>query len=342
MKTLAAILEKTGQPLVLAEVDVPMLKPGQVLVDVKYSSICHTQINEVRGLKGEDKFLPHTLGHEGFGVVCEIGEGVTKVAPGDEVVLTWLQGSGMNVISAHYVWNGRTVNSGAVSTFLKYALISENRVIKASGVPAELMPLLGCAVPTGMGIVLNNMKPKPGHSVAVWGLGGIGLCVVMGATSERCSPVIAIDINPKKLEVAKLLGATHLVDARHDPIQQVLKITGGQGVDFGVDAVGMVQTIEQGYATTRRGGGKFVIAGNPPAGQKISLDPFDLIAGRNLVGTWGGETDIERDLPRYVRAYQDNRLPLERLVTHRLPLEKINDAIELMASRQSGRIVIVH
>lgn len=342
MKTLAAVLEQTGKPLTLCELEIPVLKPGQVLVEVQYSSICHTQINEVKGLKGEDKFLPHTLGHEGFGVVTEVGAQVTKVKPGDEVVLTWLKGNGMNVLGAQYQWGSKVVNSGAVSTFMKYAVVSENRVVKSNGLSPELMPLLGCAVPTGVGIVLNTIKPTPGQSIAIWGLGGIGMSVLMGAVISGCNPIIAIDIQEPKLQVAKSLGATHVVNGNDNPVAKILEITGGQGVDFGVDAAGRIQTIEAGYSAVRKGGGRFVVAGNPPAGQKISLDPMDLISGKNIVGTWGGESQIESDVPKYIEQYHAGKLPLQQLVTHQMSLEQINDAIELMVSGRAGRILLKH
>lgn len=342
MKTFAAILEKTGHPLTLCELEVPALKAGQVLVEIQYSSICHTQINEVKGLKGEDKFLPHTLGHEGFGVVKEVGDQVTKVKPGDAVVLTWLKGDGMNVPGSQYQWGSKTVNSGAVSTFMKHAVISENRLVKASGVSAELMPLLGCAVPTGVGVVLNNIKPKPGQSIAIWGLGGIGMSVLMGAVISGCNPIIAVDIQVSKLDLAKEMGATHVVNGNDNPVAKILELTNNQGVDFGVDAAGRIQTIEAGYAAIRKGGGRFVVAGNPPAGQKIGIDPMDLISGKNIVGTWGGESQIESDLPKYIEQFQSGKLPLQRLVTHQMPLEQINDAIELMVSGRAGRILLKH
>lgn len=342
MKTFAAILEHIGSPLTFCELEIPALKSGQVLVKIRYSSLCHTQINEVRGLKGEDKFLPHTLGHEGFGVVQEVGEGVTKVKAGDEVILTWLKGDGMNVPGTQYDWNGKTVNSGAVSTFMNFAVVSENRVVKAGGVAAELMPLFGCAVPTGVGIVMNSIKPKPGQSIAIWGLGGIGMSVLMGAVMAGCQPIIAIDVQESKLEKAKALGATHVVNGNDDPVAQILALTNGQGVDFGVDAAGRIQTIESGYAAIRKGGGRFIVAGNPPAGQKIGIDPMDLISGKQIVGTWGGESQIESDLPRYLEQCRAGRLPVEQLVTHRMPLNQINQAIELMVSGQAGRILLNH
>lgn len=340
MKTTAAILEEINKPLALRELEIPVLLPGQVLVDVKYSSICHTQINEIRGRKGEDRFLPHTLGHEGSGVVLEAGPGVTKVKAGDSVVLTWIAGIGMNVPGSKYLCGGKTVNSGAVSTFMRQAVVSENRLVPIDGVPMELMPLLGCAIPTGFGLVQNNLKPEPGASLCVWGVGGVGLSVVLGAKALGCATIIAVDLQPAKLEFAMALGATHAVDGSKDPVAEIMAITKGRGVDFGVDCAGHVKTIEAGYAAIRKGGGRFLVAGNPPHGHRISLDPFDLISGKNISGTWGGETKVDTDLPIYQRAFNDGKLPLNKLITHREKLENINSAVELMETGRTGRILI--
>jgi S-(hydroxymethyl)glutathione dehydrogenase/alcohol dehydrogenase len=340
MKTTAAVLSQIDRPLELWELELPPLAPGQVLVDVRYSSICHSQLNEIRGRKGEDKFLPHTLGHEGSGIVLETGPGVTKVKAGDSVVLTWIAGGGQNVPGSKYRCGDRVVNSGAVSTFLRRAVAAENRLVPIDGMPLELMPLLGCAIPTGFGLVRNNLKPLPGSSLAVWGVGGVGLSVVLGAKTMGCGTIIAVDIQPGKLELARVMGATHTVDGARDPVAAILEITGGKGVDHGVDCAGHVKTIEAGYAAVRKGGGRFVVAGNPPAGQKIAIDPMDLISGKHIAGTWGGETKVDADLPAYRDAFRDGNLPLEKLITHRESLERINDAIELMESGRSCRVLI--
>lgn len=340
MKTIAAVLEKTNHPLVLWELEIPPLEPGQVLVDVKYSSICHSQLNEIRGRKGEDRFLPHTLGHEGGGVVLEIGPDVTKVKAGDTVVLTWIAGQGKNVPACRYRHGDRLVNSGAVSTFVRHAVISENRLVPIDGMPLELMPLLGCAIPTGFGLVRNKLSPEPGSSLCVWGVGGVGLSVVLGAKAMNCGMIIAVDVRAEKLQMARDLGATHTVDGTKDAVGAILELTGGRGVDHGVDCAGLVQTIEAGYAAVRRAGGHFVVAGNPPAGQKISLDPFDLIAGKKISGTWGGETRVDVDLPAYRDSFLQGNLPLAQLITHREKLHGINEGVAMMEAGLTCRVLI--
>lgn len=342
MKTTAAVLVKTNAPLELMELDIPVLREGQVLVKIHYSSICQSQMNEICGRKGEDRYLPHTLGHEGSGVVLETGPKVTKVKPGDQVVISWIKGKGLEASGSQYGSKTGPINSGAVSTFMTEAVISENRLIPFADFPLDLASLMGCAVPTGSGIVFNNLKPSPGRSLAVWGTGGIGLAAIMAAKALGCHPIIAVDIQPQKLEMAKGCGATEVVLATENPVAKILNLTGGMGVDYGIECAGKVETMEMGFAATKRGGGKFVIAGNLEQGKKISLDPFDLICGKEIVGTWGGETQPDRDMPTYMNLVLNKKLPIQKLISHRLPLAKINEAITLMDSKMSGRILLEH
>jgi len=340
MKTKAAILERINEPLIIRELDVPDLKPGQVLVDVRYSGICQSQLNEWRGKKGPDRFLPHTLGHEGSGEVLQRGQDVTKVREGDNVVITWIKGSGLDVPSCQYQSNGQIINSGAVSTFMTRAVISENRLVPISDIPMHIAALLGCAVPTGCGMVLNELRPEKGSSIAIWGAGGIGLCAIAAASACGCNPIIAIDINEDKLSLAKKCGVTHLIDGRKDPINAIMEITEDQGTDFGIESAGLISTMQDGFAAIRRFGGQFLIAGNTPHGEKIALDPFDLIAGKNISGSWGGSSEPDKDVPRYAQMYRDGTLKLDALITHRLPLDRINEAFSLIETGHAGRIVL--
>jgi S-(hydroxymethyl)glutathione dehydrogenase/alcohol dehydrogenase len=340
MKTNAAVLTEIGKPLELMELEIPALNPGQVLVSIKHSSICQSQVNEILGRKGEDKFLPHTLGHEGSGIVLEIGPEVRKVKPGDAVVLSWIKSSGRDVPSCRYTAGGRTVNSGAISTFMETAVISENRLIPLSGFDMGLMPLMGCALPTGYGLVKNNLKPREGSSIAVWGMGGVGLSAILAAAALGCSTIIAVDVVEGKLELARKLGATHTVNGLSEPVRKIQEITGGKGVDYGVDATGSVKAIESGFAATRGAGGEFVIAGNPPHGEKLALNPFDFIAGKRLGGTWGGESRPDEEIPHYVEKHRAGVLPLEKLITHEFPFSSINPALEMMKSGKAGRVML--
>jgi len=343
MKTKSAILENIDQPLKIVELEIPSLAPGQVLVQVNYSGICQSQINEWRGKKGNDPYLPHTLGHEGTGKVLEISEGVTRVKPGDTVVMTWIKTDGCNVPGCTYKDNsGRVVNSGVISTFMEKTVISENRLVPVNekDIPLDIAALLGCAILTGSGMVLNELIPEAGSSIAIWGIGGIGACAVMASASSGCNPVIAIDIKENKLKLAGELGATDLINGNDSPVDKILELTNGKGVDYGIESAGNVKVMEAGFSALKKSGGKFILAGNVSQGSKMQIDPFDLIAGKKISGSWGGAANPAEDIPKYIQWYKDGKLPLEKLITHRFPLDKINDAFSLLESGDAGRILI--
>ncbi len=342
MQTEAAVLFELNQPLRLLTLTIPDLKPGQVLVEVAYSSVCHSQLLEVRGKRGPDRFLPHALGHEGSGTVLEVGADVTKVKPGDRVVLSWIKGSGADVPSTVYQSLEGPINSGAISTFMRQTITCENRVTPISeAMPLREASLLGCAIPTGAGIVLNTARVQPGSSVAVFGVGGIGLSAVLAADLVHATTIIAVDVFDHKLEQARRVGATHLINVRHqDPLATILEITGGRGVDYAIEAAGRQETMETAFQAGRDNGGLCVLAGNLPHGGRISLDPFDLIKGKRIVGTWGGETQPDRDIPLYVDLYLSGRLKLDGLITHTHSLSDINQALDYLEQGQVGRILI--
>ena len=201
----AAVLLNTGKPLKVFNLQVPALKNGQVLVETAYSGLCHTQLLEIRGKRGIDHFLPHTLGHEGSGRVIKIGQGVKKVKPGDHVVLTWIKASGMDVPSTQYGSAIGEINSGAISTFMDKTVVSENRLIKIpKKMPLREAALLGCAVPTGAGIVRNTASLKANNSIAIFGLGGIGMSVVLASKMMGAKVIIGIDVEQNKLEKEKI------------------------------------------------------------------------------------------------------------------------------------------
>lgn len=338
----AAILVEPKKPLVIADIDMPELQYGQVLVEIAYAGVCHSQLLEVRGMRGTDRFLPHTLGHEGSGKVIEVGAGVTKVKPGDCVVLSWIKGKGIDVPSTVYQSAEGKINSGAISTFMRQTVTCENRVTPIpDAMPLREAALLGCAIPTGAGIILNIARVQPGSSVAVFGVGGIGLSAVLAAGIMNATIIIAVDIFDHKLKQARQIGATHLINARwKDPLNTILNITGGRGVDYAIEAAGKRETMEMAFKAVQDNGGLCVLAGNLPHGECISLDPFDLIKGKRIIGTWGGESQPDRDIPLYVDLYLAGKLKLDLLITHEYRLEDINQAFDDLEQGKIGRALI--
>jgi len=339
----AAVLYKVNEPLRIDELIVPELKPGQVLVKVAYSGVCRSQLNEVCGLKGEDKFLPHTLGHEGSGIVEAIGEGVKKVKIGDHVVLTWIKGIGIDVTSSSYKTKaGTIVNSGAISTFLTKAVISENRLVKIpKKMPLREAALLGCAIPTGAGVVINTIKMPADSSIAIFGAGGIGLSVLLAAKIKGASVIIVIDISDDKLEKSIQFGATHIINAaKRDVLSAIMEITSQKGLDYAIECAGKRETMEIAFRSVKDKNGLCVIAGNLPKGETISIDPFDLIKGKQIIGTWGGETNPENDISVYIDWYLKGKLELSNLITHCYKLDQINEALDSLSQGNAGRILI--
>ena len=339
----AAILVEQRKPLVIADIELPQsLEAGQVLVKIHYSGICGSQLGEIDGAKGEDKFLPHLLGHEGSGIVVETGPGVRHVKAGDKVVLHWRKGLGIEPIPPKYKWDGKIVNAGWVTTFNEYAIVAENRI---TPIPADSdMPvaaLFGCAVTTGFGVAVNNAKVKIGDSVVVFGAGGVGLNIVQAAAMMSAYPLIAVDLHDNRLDLAKQMGATHLINsAKTDARKAILEITGSAGPDVFIDNTGQPAIIEMGYQITKPQG-RVTLVGVPRAGNNISVFSLPLHFGKVLSGSHGGEAVPQEDIPRYHGLYQRGKLKLNELITDHFALEDINVAIAGMRSgKQAGRCLI--
>lgn len=334
MKTRAAVLYELNQPLKIEELAIPPLKEGQVLVKLAYSGVCHSQLMEVRGKRGIDRYLPHLLGHEGSGAVVEVGPGVTKVKSGDRVILGWIKGLGMDVSGPIYQKGGKVINAGAVTTFTEYATVSENRCVPLPrGIPLDCAVLFGCALPTGAGIVTNQLQPEKGSSVALFGLGGIGICALLALRLYDCRLILAVDIKDSKLELARELGATHTINvAQEEPGPVIHAATEGQGVDYSIESAGLTSTIEAAFQAVRKFGGLCIFASHPAFGDKIRLDPHDLISGKRIVGSWGGSSNPDQDTPKFARLYREGNLPLERLLSKRYRLEEINQALDALGT----------
>lgn len=339
----AAVLVALGEPLRIVDLDVPSPGAGQVLVRITHSGVCHTQLSEARGRRGPDVYLPHCLGHEAAGLVEAVGESVTTVAPGDEVVITWLRGTGAPSGPISYGSSDLgTVNSGPVSTFLTEAVVAEDRVLRVPpGIPGPVRALLGCAVPTGGGAVRNIASAKSGESIAVFGVGGVGLSAILAAVDIGLSPIIAVDIDRAKLDFALGLGATDAIDATVvDAAAAVLELTGGFGVDVAIEATSAPVAMEQAFRSVTTMGGRAVICGNLHHGGRISIDPFDLIRGRRILGSWGGGTDPDVDIPEYARLWLEGGLSVEKLISSVYALDDINAALDDLEHGRVARAIV--
>jgi S-(hydroxymethyl)glutathione dehydrogenase/alcohol dehydrogenase len=339
----AAVLVQLRAPLQVVEIRLPeLLEPGQVLVRVLCSGICGSQLGEIDGAKGEDKFLPHLLGHEGSGKVLETGPGVRHVKVGDTVVLHWRKGRGIESATPAYDWGGRKVNAGWVTTFNEYAVVSENRITTVPpDTDPEVAALFGCAVTTGFGVVQNNAKIRIGESVVVFGAGGVGLNIVQAAALVTARPIIAVDLHDGRLALAKKMGATHLINAkREDARARIREISGAAGVDVFVDNTGLPEIIHMGYELTGPQG-RVTLVGVPRKGNDISIFSLPLHFGKVLSGSHGGEAAPAEDIPRYLALYRSGNIRLKELVTQRFPLERVNEAIAGMRDGSvSGRCMI--
>jgi S-(hydroxymethyl)glutathione dehydrogenase/alcohol dehydrogenase len=340
----AAVLTSTNHPLrIVNDLLIPShLKKGQVLVRLAFSGVCHSQLMEVSGSRGEDLHLPHLLGHEGTGIVVNIGEAVSKVRPGDKVILGWIKGNGLDSGGTTYSHHNEQINGGGVTTFNEFAVVSENRLVPLpEGVPMDVGVLFGCAIPTGAGIVMNEIQPKENSSIAIFGLGGIGLSALMATMLYKCNKVIAIDVSDDKLKLAYDFGATHIINSMNVDVEvEIKKLTQGQGVDYSIDASGKAFVIEQAFNCVRRNGGLCIFASHPHQGDLIKIDPYELICGKNIRGSWGGACKPDSDIPKFAKLYLDGLLPLEKLITKRYKLDQINEALCDLKNKQVTRPLI--
>ena len=343
MNMKAAVLVEQKKPLVLTDVSLPSeLQYGQVLVKVHYSGICGSQIGEIEGVKGDDKFLPHLLGHEGSATVIDVGMGVKTVKKGDKVVMHWMPGNGIQSEPPVYYWNGRKVNAGWVTTFNEYAVVSENRLTSiVSDFDLKLATLFGCAITTALGVVNNDAQLKIGHSIIVFGVGGVGLNIVQGAGMVSAYPVIAIDIIDSKLEKARQFGADYVFNSKTvaDLENEIRKIVGSKGADVVIETTGNTRVIEQSYNLTQPDG-KTILVGVPKKGDNVSIHTLPLHFNKILKGSHGGSAVPHVDIPNYIRLVQANKLKLDGLITHEFKLDDINKAIQMVKNGEAGRVIL--
>ena len=339
-----AVLWKTGEPLSIEnEILIPELNTGQVLIKMSFSGVCRSQLMEVRGYRGFDNYLPHLLGHEGCGQVVSVGKNIKKVRVGDWVILGWIKGKGINSKGAIYNIGNQKINSGPVTTFSTYSVVSENRVVKLpKNLPKDIAVLFGCALPTGAGMVVNQIKPKRNSSILIFGLGGIGLSSLIACNHYSLDKVITIDVSNEKLEIAKDFGATHTINPMTQNITKViLEITNGSGVDYAIESAGYTNTIESAFGLVKNNGGKCFFASHPKKGDKIRIDPFDLISGKNIYGSWGGNCKPDNDIPLLAKMYDKGKLPFDKLISKKYTLDEINLALDDLETFNVFRPLIV-
>ena len=333
----AAVLSELNKPLEIRTLKQRPLESGQVLVKILYSGVCRSQLMEINGLRGDDHWLPHLLGHEGSGVVVDIGPDVKKFKKRDEVILSWIKGSGIEAQGALYDYDDVVINSGKVTTFSNYSVVSENRLIKKpKNLDFDTAVLFGCALPTGAGMVINEINVKPESSAIVIGLGGIGISAVAMFLSLKIKNIIAIDLSAKKLELVKSWGVSHTIDASKPKIQELVHEIFPDGAEYCIESAGKVSTIELGFSLLNRNKGKLLFASHPPEGEKIRLSPHELISGKSIAGSWGGAIDPDRDIPILYHNFISANFPLNSLLTKPYSLLDINKALEDL---ESGKVL---
>ncbi|MGQ7261522.1 S-(hydroxymethyl)glutathione dehydrogenase/class III alcohol dehydrogenase [Vreelandella sp. V005] len=367
MKSRAAVALEAGKPLELVEIDVEGPKAGEVFVKMAATSVCHTDAYTLSGADPEGNF-PAVLGHEGAGVVQEVGEGVTSLKPGDHVIPLYTAECG----KCKFCLSGKTNLCGSVratqgkgvmpdgtsrfsldgkmlhhymgtSTFSEYTVLPEvSLAVVSKEAPMDKICLLGCGVTTGIGAVLNTAKVEPGATVAVFGLGAIGLAVIQGAVMAKAGRIIAIDVNADKFELAKQFGATDFVNPKEysDPIQQVIVDMTDGGVDYSFECIGNVNVMRSALECCHKGWGESIVIGVAGAGEEISTRPFQLVTGRVWKGSAFGGVKGRSELPGYVDRYMNGEINIDDFITHDMPFEKINEAFDLLHAGKSIRTVL--
>ncbi|HEX4181521.1 MAG TPA: S-(hydroxymethyl)glutathione dehydrogenase/class III alcohol dehydrogenase [Caulobacteraceae bacterium] len=368
MKTRAAVAFEAQKPLELVELDLEGPRAGEVLVEIKATGVCHTDAYTLSGLDSEGLF-PSILGHEGAGVVVEVGAGVTSLAVGDHVIPLYTpecrqcksclsrntnlctairstQGRGlMPDGTSRFSYRGQVVHHYmGCSTFSNFTVLPEIALAKVrTDAPFDKICYIGCGVTTGVGAVINTAKVEPGANAVVFGLGGIGLNVVQGLKISGADMIVGVDLNPDRKAWGTRFGMTHFVNPKDVPgdlVAHLVELTGG-GADYTFDCTGNVTVMRQALEACHRGWGESVVIGVAPAGAEIATRPFQLVTGRVWRGSAFGGARGRTDVPKIVDWYMDGKIQIDPMITHTLPLERINEALDLMRHGESIRSVVV-
>jgi len=330
----AAVLEAINKPLALRNVQTTPLELGQVLVKVLVSGLCGSQLHEMKGNKGNNKYLPHLMGHEGCGIVQEVGLGVSTVKVGDKVVMHWRPGAGIESSFPSYVLDGKNISSGKVNTLTEMAIVSENRITAVpQDTPPELCAILGCALTTALGIIDNEVDLKFGENVAIIGCGGVGLNLLQAAKLKSACSIYAIDANSEKRDLCFTAGATFFASS-------INEIT--ETIDVIIDTTGIPKVISDAISKLS-GNGRIILVGQPNPRESLEvLNAVNLFSGngQSIKATQGGRTNPSEDIPRYVRMYEQGLLDVNQFITHRFSLNQVNEAFDILKSGIAGRIII--
>jgi len=342
--TIAAIVQTSTKPLVVDEIQLPgELFAGQVLVEVITSGLCGAQINEIDAVKGPDKFLPHLLGHEGFARVLETGPAVTTVTPGDQVVMHWRPGTGIQSSPPIYKWRGQQLNAGWVTTLNNHAVVSENRVTKipTSNHDKNMIPLLGCALTTALGVLENDARIGFRDSLLIFGGGGVGLLLIKVAQLFGVRDITVVDIHEEKLQKARELGASNTLkfSNKQEAFSALSELYGVKLPTVAIDTTGQTDAIEICYEISSSEA-RVILVGVPKKGMKASLYTLPLHFGKLIKGSEGGQCKPQSDIPLLLKLISEGQLNFDNYPTHSFRLAGINDAIAQLKSGTSGRMII--
>jgi len=339
----AAVLFKQKKPLKILRLNMPsVLQRGQLLVKIFYSGICGSQIGEIDGVKGNDKYLPHLLGHEGSGKIVKVGPGVQKFKKGDEVILHWKKNKGINAKPFLYKNKNLTINSGNVTSFSEYSVISENKLTKVKNLAKnKVAALFGCCLLTGFGVIKNDLKVKKNDRVAIFGIGGLGLANIIYLKKIKVKKIIAVDINKSKLNKAKELGSTKTINLKKIKNYELINILKQNNINKIIENTGNITNIQNAYEGISSSG-TLCLVGVPKYNQKIRIHTLPIHFGKRIIGCHGGTHNPEQDIKYYINLFKKNKFKeLKSLLSDEGKIEEINTAInKIRKSKVNGRYII--
>ena len=335
----AAVLIAPNEPLELFELLIPELSDGQVLVKILFSGVCRSQLMEAKGNRGHDKWLPHLLGHEGIGIVERIGPLVTKVEVGQKVVVGWIAGKGFDAKPASYIsTDGMKINSGSATTFSEYSVVSENRLYLApQGFQDSFLPLFGCALLTGAGMALKHFNSSRHRNLLVLGFGGVGSSAAAFLHSFSDTRLVILEESEDRRNQARQMGFNNVYHLSE--FLSLQKKYSSPGFDLCIESAGLAETIELGFALIGESG-QIVFASHPVKGAKISIDPFELIKGKSIQGSFGGDVQPDEDIDKISSALLNSNLDLESMLGEVFKLEDVNRALDQLELGRAGRPLI--